>query len=51
MATGRERHHQVEIGRRVGTKTPLSSTMRAKLHTAEERAIHAWRKAITEPVH
>ena len=50
-ATGRERHHQAGIGWRVGTKTPLRSSMRAKLHTAEERAIYAWRKAITEPVH
>ena len=50
-ATGRERHHQAGIGRRVGTKTPLRSSIRAKLHTAEERAIYAWRKAITEPVH
>lgn len=51
VATGRERHHRRAIAQGGRTRTPLRAAMRAKLETAEGRAIYARRKAITEPVH
>ena len=51
VATARERHHRGGIAPGNRTRTPLWAAMRAKLQTAEGRAIYARRKAITEPVH
>jgi len=51
VATGRERHYQQGVDPAGAPRTPLRTAMRAKLQTAQGRAIYARRKAITEPVH
>jgi hypothetical protein len=57
VATGREKHHRggVDVGGAGGSegksRTPRRAAMRAKLQTAEGRAIYSRRKCIVEPVH
>jgi len=51
IATGREKHHQAGIDPQAKVRTPKRALMRAKLQTAEGRAIYARRKCIVEPVH
>jgi len=51
VATGRERHHRAGIDPGGRSRTPRRAAMRAKLQTAQGRAIYARRKCITEPVH
>lgn len=51
VATGRERHHRAGVDPQGKTRTPLRTTMRAKLQTPEGHARYARRKVLTEPVH